>query len=176
MGRQSTLEKKAPVVRPGLRDDCLGGALNAPLGTKLGSGNADPPMRHKSSNASVSVTARRFESAGEAGRDLSSALMREDAARPVEAGDETKLDGVPPGHKDDRHRRGCGLGRERRRGIADDQGYLPAKKTRVKRVLDDYTLANDPDFQFGDVPVGLGKMLLSATHRFAGTPPGQLHL
>src|SRR5262249_41113995 len=45
----------------------------------------------------------------------------------------TKLDGVPPGHKDDRHRRGCGLGRERRRGIADDQGYLPAKKVRHER-------------------------------------------
>jgi hypothetical protein len=26
------------------------------------------------------------------------------------------------------------------------------------------------------VPVGLGKMLLSATHGFAGNPPGQLHL
>jgi hypothetical protein len=38
-----------------------------------------------------------------------------------------------PGHKDDRHRRGCGLGRERRRGIADDQGYLPAKKVRHER-------------------------------------------
>jgi hypothetical protein len=47
---------------------------------------------------------------------------------------------------------------------------------RVKRVLDDYTLANDLDFQFGDVPVGLGKMLLSAAHGFAGSPPGQLHL
>jgi hypothetical protein len=33
---------------------------------------------------------------------------------------------------------------------------------RVKRVLDDYTLANDLDFQFGDVPVGLGKMFLSS--------------
>jgi hypothetical protein len=76
MGRQSTLEKKAPVVRPGLRDDCLGGALNAPLGTKLGSGNADPPMRHKSSNASVSVTARRFESAGDL-RDASSLRGRD---------------------------------------------------------------------------------------------------
>jgi hypothetical protein len=43
---------------------------------------------------------------------------------------------------------------------------------RVKRVLDDYTLANDLDFQFGDLPVGLGKMLLSATHGFAGSPPG----
>jgi hypothetical protein len=31
---------------------------------------------------------------------------------------------------------------------------------RVKRVLNDYTLANDLDSQFGDVPIGLGKMLL----------------
>jgi hypothetical protein len=41
------------------------------------------------------------------------------------------LTGSPPGHKDDR--RGCGLGRERRRGIAYDQGYLPAKKVRHER-------------------------------------------
>src|SRR5262249_52277141 len=33
-----------------------------------------------------------------------------------------------------------------------------------------YTLANDLDLQFGDVPVGLGKMLLflSVIHGFAG--------
>jgi len=42
-------------------------------------------------------------------------------------------DRVAPGHKDDRHRRGCGLGCERRRGIADDQGYLPAKKVRYQK-------------------------------------------
>ena len=48
---------------------------------------------------------------------------------------------------------------------------------RVKRVLNDYTLANDLDRQFGDVPVGLGKMLLflSAIHGFARNPRGQLH-
>jgi hypothetical protein len=50
------------------------------------------------------------------------------AARPVEAGDEAEFDRVAPGHKDDRHRPGCGLGREHRRGIADDQGDVPAKK------------------------------------------------
>ena len=53
--------------------------------------------------------------------------------RPVEAGDEAIPDRVAPGRKDDRHRRGCGLGRERRRGIADDQGYLPAKKVRHQK-------------------------------------------
>src|SRR5215472_5556308 len=44
---------------------------------------------------------------------------------------------------------------------------------RVKRVLDDYTLANDLDHQFGDVPVGLRKMLLGMIHGFAllGGPP-----
>jgi hypothetical protein len=31
-------------------------------------------------------------------------------------------------------------------------------------VLNDYTLAKDLDRQFGDVPVGLGKMFLSAIH------------
>jgi hypothetical protein len=36
--------------------------------------------------------------------------------------------------------------------------------TRIKRVLNDYMLANDLDRQFGDVAVGLGKMLLSAIH------------
>src|SRR5262249_54508324 len=76
------------------------------------------------------------------------------AARPVEAGDEANPDRVAPGHKDDRHRRGYGLGRERRRGIADDQGYLPVKKVRhqtrqpvslmlVRAVLDRDVLALD---------------------------------
>src|SRR6516162_1692858 len=44
-----------------------------------------------------------------------------------------------------------------------------------QRVLDGYTLANNLDFQFGAVTVGLGKMLLSATGRervlFCGTSP-----
>src|SRR6516162_5221459 len=40
-----------------------------------------------------------------------------------------------------------------------------------QRVLDDRTLANDLDLQFGDVPVSLGKMplFLSAIHGFAPT-------
>jgi hypothetical protein len=42
---------------------------------------------------------------------------------------------------------------------------------RVKHVLEDYALAKDMAFQFGDVPVGLGKMLLSLStiHGFAPT-------
>jgi hypothetical protein len=40
-------------------------------------------------------------------------------------------------------------------------------------VLDDYTLANDLDRQFGDVPVGLRKILLSMIHGFARTPERQ---
>ena len=55
------------------------------------------------------------------------------ATRPVEAGDEAILDRVAPNHKDDRHRLGCGLGRERRRGIADDQGYLPVQQIGDQR-------------------------------------------
>jgi hypothetical protein len=55
------------------------------------------------------------------------------AAGPVEPGDETKFDWVAPSRKDDRHRRGCGLGRQGRRGIADDHGYLPAKKVRHQK-------------------------------------------
>jgi hypothetical protein len=55
------------------------------------------------------------------------------AARPVEAGDEAELNRVASAYEDDRHRRGCGLGREGRRGIADDQGYLPAKKVRHQK-------------------------------------------
>jgi len=41
----------------------------------------------------------------------------------------------------------------------------------VKRVLQEYALANDMGLQFGDVPVGLVKLLLfpSATHGFAPT-------
>ena len=38
---------------------------------------------------------------------------------------------------------------------------------RVKRVLNDYTLASDLDRQFGDMPVGLRKILLSMIHGFA---------
>ena len=44
---------------------------------------------------------------------------------------------------------------------------------RVKRELEDYALAKEKDmaFQFGDVPVGLGKMLLflGTIHGFAPT-------
>jgi hypothetical protein len=43
---------------------------------------------------------------------------------------------------------------------------------RVKRVLNDYTLPSVLDRQFGDLPVGLRKIL----HGFARNPRGQLHL
>ena len=55
------------------------------------------------------------------------------ATRPVETGDKAELNRVASACEDDRHRRGCGLGREGRRGIADDQGYLPAKKVRHQK-------------------------------------------
>jgi hypothetical protein len=55
------------------------------------------------------------------------------ATRPIEAGDEAIPDWIAPNRKDDRHLRSCGLGRERRRGIADDQGYVPAKKVRHQK-------------------------------------------
>jgi hypothetical protein len=38
---------------------------------------------------------------------------------------------------------------------------------RVKRVLNDYTLASELDRQFGDLPVGLRKILLSMIDGFA---------
>jgi hypothetical protein len=37
---------------------------------------------------------------------------------------------------------------------------------RVKRVLEQYALTKDMALQLGDVPVGLGKMLLFLSHRF----------
>jgi hypothetical protein len=37
---------------------------------------------------------------------------------------------------------------------------------RVKRVLNGYTLASELDRQFGDLPVGLHKILLSIIHGF----------
>ena len=40
---------------------------------------------------------------------------------------------------------------------------------RVKRVPNDYTLASELDRQFGDLPVGLRKILLSTIHGFART-------
>jgi hypothetical protein len=55
------------------------------------------------------------------------------AAGPVDVGDEAIPDRVAPGHKDDRHSRRCSFGRERRRGIAHDQSYLPAKKVRHQK-------------------------------------------
>src|SRR5262249_45585340 len=67
------------------------------------------------------------------------------ATWPVEVGDEASPDRVAPGRKDDRHRRGCGLGRERRRGIADDQSYLPAKKVRHQRRRIPARVEFDPD-------------------------------
>jgi hypothetical protein len=47
---------------------------------------------------------------------------------------------------------------------------------RVKRVLNDSTLASDLDHQFGDVPVGLCKILLSMIHGFARTLAVNFHL
>src|ERR1043166_3280610 len=49
---------------------------------------------------------------------------RDVAPRPVEACNEAVPDRVAPGRKDDRHRRGCGPGRERRRGVPDDYGQI----------------------------------------------------
>jgi hypothetical protein len=46
---------------------------------------------------------------------------------------------------------------------------------RVKRVLNDYTLASDLDRQFGDMPVGLRKILLSMIHGFARTLRASVH-
>jgi hypothetical protein len=45
---------------------------------------------------------------------------------------------------------------------------------RVKRELEDYALAKDMALQFGDVPVGLGKMFLflGTIHGFAPTTRG----
>src|SRR5215813_9555523 len=37
---------------------------------------------------------------------------------------------------------------------------------RVKHVLEHYTLAKNMALQFGDVPIGLGKMFLFLSHRF----------
>jgi hypothetical protein len=42
---------------------------------------------------------------------------------------------------------------------------------RVKRLLNDYTLGSDLDRQFGDLPVGLRKILLSMIHGFARASP-----
>ena len=41
---------------------------------------------------------------------------------------------------------------------------------RVKHVLEHYALAKDMALQVGDVPVGLGKMLLFLSHKFEPTP------
>ena len=40
---------------------------------------------------------------------------------------------------------------------------------RVKRVLEHYALTKDMALQFGDVPIGLGKMCLFLTHGFEPT-------
>ena len=53
---------------------------------------------------------------------------RDVAARPVEAGDEAAPDRIAPGREDDRHRRGRGLGRERRNVVPDDHGHRPANQ------------------------------------------------
>jgi hypothetical protein len=53
---------------------------------------------------------------------------RDVAPGPVEAGDEASSDRIVADHEDDRRRRGCGLGRRRRKTIADDHGYLAAEE------------------------------------------------
>jgi hypothetical protein len=47
---------------------------------------------------------------------------------------------------------------------------------RVKRVFHDYTLANDLDRQFGDVPVDLRKILLSMIHGFTRALAVSFHI
>ena len=55
------------------------------------------------------------------------------AARPVEAGDEAVLDRIGAGSEDDRHRRCCGLGRERRTAVHHDHGHRQANQIRHQR-------------------------------------------
>jgi hypothetical protein len=47
----------------------------------------------------------------------------------------------------------------------------PRALARVKRVLNGYTLGSNLDRQFGDLPVGLRKILLSILHGLALRPP-----
>src|SRR5262249_133538 len=47
---------------------------------------------------------------------------------------------------------------------------------RVKRLLNDHAVASDLDRQFGDLPVGLRKILLSMIHGFASNPRGRAAL
>ena len=54
------------------------------------------------------------------------AHARDVAARAVQAGNEATRDWVEPGRKDDRQRRGYGLGCEGRIVVPDDHGRLPA--------------------------------------------------
>jgi len=56
------------------------------------------------------------------------AHARDVATRTVQVGDEAVLDRVAPGHEDDRHRRGRGLGRECRSQVPDDHGHRPANQ------------------------------------------------
>jgi hypothetical protein len=45
-----------------------------------------------------------------------------------QTGDEAVPDRIAPTREDDRYRRGCGLGRVRRRAICDDHGHRPANQ------------------------------------------------
>jgi hypothetical protein len=54
------------------------------------------------------------------------------ATRPVEAGDDAVPDRVAPARDDEWCARGCGFGREPRRGIADDHRRLPADQIRYQ--------------------------------------------
>jgi hypothetical protein len=79
------------------------------------------------------------------------AHARDVAPRSVEAGHKTVLDRIAPGREDDRHRRGCGPGCERRKGVASDYGHRPANQfghqhrqpiipTLCKAIFDHHTL------------------------------------
>jgi hypothetical protein len=56
------------------------------------------------------------------------AHARDVATRPVKTGDEAQRNRVATGREDDGHRRGCGLGRERRNAVADDHGHWPVNQ------------------------------------------------
>ena len=110
---------------------------------------------------------------------------RDIAARPVEAGDEAQRDGVAPVRKDDRHRRGCGLGRERRNSIADDDGHGPADQFSDQRrqsigavvriaIFDCDVLSLDEPCFFHALATG-GRQVLERRQRGAAETPDHRH-
>jgi hypothetical protein len=87
-------------------------------------------LEHSDDAGSGSNVVQQLDPLGRQLRAAEEGHPGEVSTRPLEARDQARLDGVPAGHEHDRHRRGSGLGRDRRALVAHDHGDLALDQVR----------------------------------------------